>query len=67
MKHLHSYVSYQHDPRFVITIYDSGSTIIIHNVAAAAAMDLQTIKQKDSREEVKSVTSIDETLIYSMW
>ena len=42
------------------TISDTRSTIIIHDVAAAAALDLRTIRQMDSGEEVKSVTCIDE-------
>ena len=40
--------------------------IIIHDVAAAAALDLRTIRQRDSGEEVESVTCIDEILIYLM-
>ena len=41
--------------------------IILHVVAAAAAPDLGTIRQRDSGEEIKSATCIDEILIYLMW
>ena len=41
--------------------------IIIHDVATAVALDLRTIRQRDSGEEVKSVTCIDEILISFMW
>ena len=34
--------------------------IIIHDVTTAVALDLRTIGQRDSGEEVKSVTCIDE-------
>ena len=47
----------------MITISKTQSTIIIHEVAAAAVLDLRTIRQ---REEVKSVTWIDEILICLM-
>ncbi|CAB1423940.1 unnamed protein product [Pleuronectes platessa] len=45
----------QHDTGSTITILisDSRSTIIIHDVAAAEALDPQTIRQRDSGEEVK--------------
>ena len=59
----------QHDTESAITIKisDTWSTIIIHDVAAATALDLRTIRQRDSGEEVKSVTCIDEILISLMW
>ena len=36
---------------------------MIDNVAATVILDLQTIKHKESEEEVKSVIFIDETLL----
>ena len=52
--------------------HDTGSAIldpqiIIHDVATAVALDLWTIRQRDSGEEVKSVTCIDEIGISLIW
>ena len=57
----------QQDTGSAITIKISESTIIIHDVVAAVPLDLRTLRQRDSGEEVKSVTCIDEILISFMW
>ena len=53
------------DPPLRSVVHDP--QIIIHDVVTAAALDLQTIRQRDSGEEVKSLTCIDEILISLMW
>ena len=45
----------------MISQHDPESTIMTHDVAAV--LNLQTIKHKDSGEEVKSVTFINETIM----
>ena len=41
--------------------------IIIHDVVTAGALDLRTIRQRDSGEELKSETCIDEIWISLIW
>ena len=53
------------DPPLRSLIYDP--QIIINDVAAATVLDLRTIRQRDSGEEFKTVTCIDEIWISFMW
>ena len=62
----------QHDTEYAILDPPLRSLIrnpqvVLHDVEAAVALDLRTIGQRNSGEEVKSVTCIDEIWISLIW